>query len=82
MLLSSQKSEGQDICHKNQLYQIEKYKANKDSYEVKLVKARSGTLKADCISGSLAIVMKGKGFWTCGVKKKTIGLTCAGQIIP
>uniref|UniRef100_A0A8B9PIV1 non-specific serine/threonine protein kinase n=1 Tax=Apteryx owenii TaxID=8824 RepID=A0A8B9PIV1_APTOW len=33
------KSEGQDnICHKNQLYQIEKYKANKDSYEVKLIK--------------------------------------------
>uniref|UniRef100_A0A8C2Y7C9 non-specific serine/threonine protein kinase n=1 Tax=Coturnix japonica TaxID=93934 RepID=A0A8C2Y7C9_COTJA len=29
------KSEVQDnICHKNQLYQIDKYKANKDSYEV------------------------------------------------
>lgn len=40
MLLSPQKSEGQDsICHKNQLYQIEKYKANKDSYEVKLINA-------------------------------------------
>ncbi|NXX04618.1 HUNK kinase, partial [Larus smithsonianus] len=34
-LASLRKSEGQDnICHKNQLYQIEKYKANKDSYEV------------------------------------------------
>ncbi|NWW94936.1 HUNK kinase, partial [Rhynochetos jubatus] len=33
-LASLRKSEGQDnICHKNQLYQIEKYKANKDSYE-------------------------------------------------
>ncbi|NWS71438.1 HUNK kinase, partial [Crotophaga sulcirostris] len=32
-LASLRKSEGQDnICHKNQLYQIEKYKANKDSY--------------------------------------------------
>lgn len=40
MLFSPQKAEGQDgICHKNQLYQIEKYKANKDSYEVKLTKA-------------------------------------------
>ncbi|KFP39443.1 Hormonally up-regulated neu tumor-associated kinase, partial [Chlamydotis macqueenii] len=39
-LASLRKSEGQDnICHKNQLYQIEKYKANKDSYEVKLIKA-------------------------------------------
>ncbi|NXV73809.1 HUNK kinase, partial [Atlantisia rogersi] len=39
-LASLRKSEGQDgICHKNQLYQIEKYKANKDSYEVKLTKA-------------------------------------------
>ncbi|NXI52218.1 HUNK kinase, partial [Chloroceryle aenea] len=36
-LASLRKSEGQDnICHKNQLYQIEKYKANKDFYEVKL----------------------------------------------
>ncbi|KGL84121.1 Hormonally up-regulated neu tumor-associated kinase, partial [Tinamus guttatus] len=35
-LASLRKSEGQDnICHKNQLYQIEKYKANKDSYENK-----------------------------------------------
>ncbi|NWV86199.1 HUNK kinase, partial [Dasyornis broadbenti] len=34
-LASLRKAEGQDsICHKNQLYQIEKYKANKDSYEV------------------------------------------------
>ncbi|NWI79229.1 HUNK kinase, partial [Dryoscopus gambensis] len=33
-LASLRKAEGQDsICHKNQLYQIEKYKANKDSYE-------------------------------------------------
>ncbi|NXM62491.1 HUNK kinase, partial [Illadopsis cleaveri] len=35
-LASLRKAEGQDsICHKNQLYQIEKYKANKDSYEVR-----------------------------------------------
>ncbi|NWW75424.1 HUNK kinase, partial [Climacteris rufus] len=34
-LASLRKAEGQDsICQKNQLYQIEKYKANKDSYEV------------------------------------------------
>ncbi|NWT59148.1 HUNK kinase, partial [Erythrocercus mccallii] len=34
-LASLRKAEGQDsICHRNQLYQIEKYKANKDSYEV------------------------------------------------
>ncbi|NXU16663.1 HUNK kinase, partial [Pardalotus punctatus] len=34
-LASLRKAEGQDsICHKNQLYQIEKYKANKDAYEV------------------------------------------------
>ncbi|NXU02832.1 HUNK kinase, partial [Buphagus erythrorhynchus] len=34
-LASLRKAEGQDsICHKNQLYQIEKYKANKDSYEI------------------------------------------------
>ncbi|NXH54850.1 HUNK kinase, partial [Rhabdornis inornatus] len=34
-LASLRKAEGQDsICHKSQLYQIEKYKANKDSYEV------------------------------------------------
>ncbi|NWQ62150.1 HUNK kinase, partial [Neopipo cinnamomea] len=33
-LASLRKAEGQDsVCHKNQLYQIEKYKANKDSYE-------------------------------------------------
>ncbi|NXX93859.1 HUNK kinase, partial [Centropus bengalensis] len=33
-LASLRKSEGpENICHKNQLYQIEKYKANKDSYE-------------------------------------------------
>ncbi|XP_069642205.1 hormonally up-regulated neu tumor-associated kinase [Haliaeetus albicilla] len=38
-LASLRKSEGQDnICHKNQLYQIEKYKANKDSYEDKKLK--------------------------------------------
>ncbi|NXY24787.1 HUNK kinase, partial [Atrichornis clamosus] len=37
-LASLRKAESQDnICHKNQLYQIEKYKANKDSYEVKLI---------------------------------------------
>ncbi|XP_015736746.1 hormonally up-regulated neu tumor-associated kinase isoform X1 [Coturnix japonica] len=35
-LASLRKSEVQDnICHKNQLYQIDKYKANKDSYEDK-----------------------------------------------
>ncbi|NXW72427.1 HUNK kinase, partial [Hirundo rustica] len=34
-LASLRKAEGQDgICHKNQLYQTDKYKANKDSYEV------------------------------------------------
>ncbi|NXP37278.1 HUNK kinase, partial [Leiothrix lutea] len=34
-LASLRKAESQDsICHKNQLYQIEKYKPNKDSYEV------------------------------------------------
>ncbi|NXP23384.1 HUNK kinase, partial [Scytalopus superciliaris] len=39
-LASLRKAEGQDsVCHKNQLYQLEKYKANKDSYEVKLIKA-------------------------------------------
>ncbi|KAM6287943.1 hormonally up-regulated neu tumor-associated kinase isoform 2-T2 [Spheniscus humboldti] len=39
-LASIRKSEGQDnICHKNQLYQIEKYKANKDSYEIQNTKA-------------------------------------------
>ncbi|NXO25256.1 HUNK kinase, partial [Cisticola juncidis] len=44
-LASLRKAEGQDsICHKNQLYQIEKYKANKDSYEVKLTKVW-GSLK-------------------------------------
>ncbi|NWS16754.1 HUNK kinase, partial [Pachyramphus minor] len=33
-LASLRKAEGQDsVCHKNQLYQIEKYKANKDSCE-------------------------------------------------
>ncbi|KAM9627567.1 hormonally up-regulated neu tumor-associated kinase isoform X1 [Harpia harpyja] len=38
-LASLRKSEGQDnICHKNQLYQIEKYKANKDSCEDKKLK--------------------------------------------
>ncbi|XP_030325213.1 hormonally up-regulated neu tumor-associated kinase isoform X2 [Calypte anna] len=38
-LASLRKSEGQDsICHKNQLYQIEKYKANKDSHEDKKLK--------------------------------------------
>ncbi|XP_039410909.1 hormonally up-regulated neu tumor-associated kinase isoform X1 [Corvus cornix cornix] len=38
-LASLRKAEGQDsICHKNQLYQIEKYKANKDSYEDKKLK--------------------------------------------
>ncbi|NWY46745.1 HUNK kinase, partial [Sylvia atricapilla] len=45
-LASLRKAEGQDsICHKNQLYQIEKYKANKDSYEVKLTKAFWSSLK-------------------------------------
>uniref|UniRef100_A0A8D2QH13 non-specific serine/threonine protein kinase n=1 Tax=Zonotrichia albicollis TaxID=44394 RepID=A0A8D2QH13_ZONAL len=40
------KAEGQDsVCHKNQLYQIEKYKANKDSYEVKLSKAWCSALR-------------------------------------
>ncbi|XP_075289093.1 hormonally up-regulated neu tumor-associated kinase isoform X2 [Opisthocomus hoazin] len=39
-LASLRKSEGQDnICHKNQLYQMEKYKANKDSYEIQNTKA-------------------------------------------
>ncbi|XP_052650823.1 hormonally up-regulated neu tumor-associated kinase isoform X2 [Harpia harpyja] len=39
-LASLRKSEGQDnICHKNQLYQIEKYKANKDSCEIQNTKA-------------------------------------------
>ncbi|XP_057266146.1 hormonally up-regulated neu tumor-associated kinase isoform X2 [Pezoporus wallicus] len=39
-LASLRKSEGQDsICHRNQLYQIEKYKANKDSYEIQNTKA-------------------------------------------
>ncbi|XP_071429304.1 hormonally up-regulated neu tumor-associated kinase [Pithys albifrons albifrons] len=39
-LASLRKAEGQDsVCHKNQLYQIEKYKANKDSYEVQNTKA-------------------------------------------
>ncbi|XP_051463925.1 hormonally up-regulated neu tumor-associated kinase isoform X1 [Apus apus] len=38
-LASLRKSEGQDnICHKTQLYQIEKYKTNKDSYEDKKLK--------------------------------------------
>ncbi|NWS96445.1 HUNK kinase, partial [Mionectes macconnelli] len=38
-LASLRKAEGQDsICHKNQLYQIEKYKANKDSCEDKKLK--------------------------------------------
>ncbi|XP_050189422.1 hormonally up-regulated neu tumor-associated kinase isoform X1 [Myiozetetes cayanensis] len=38
-LASLRKAEGQDsVCHKNQLYQIEKYKANKDSYEGKKLK--------------------------------------------
>ncbi|XP_009702134.1 PREDICTED: hormonally up-regulated neu tumor-associated kinase, partial [Cariama cristata] len=39
-LASLRKSEGPDnICHKNQLYQIEKYKANKDSFEIHSTKA-------------------------------------------
>ncbi|XP_037233525.1 hormonally up-regulated neu tumor-associated kinase isoform X2 [Falco biarmicus] len=39
-LASLRKSEGQDnICHKNQLYQIEKYKMNKESYEIQNTKA-------------------------------------------
>ncbi|XP_064267237.1 hormonally up-regulated neu tumor-associated kinase isoform X1 [Passer domesticus] len=38
-LASLRKAEGQDsVCHKNQLYQIEKYKASKDSYEDKKLK--------------------------------------------
>ncbi|NXT10859.1 HUNK kinase, partial [Prunella fulvescens] len=45
-LASLRKAEGQDsVCHKNQLYQIEKYKASKDSYEVKLSKASCRSLK-------------------------------------
>ncbi|KFQ58659.1 Hormonally up-regulated neu tumor-associated kinase, partial [Pelecanus crispus] len=44
-LASLRKSEGQDnICHKNQLYQIEKYKANKDSYELPLSKQNCSCL--------------------------------------
>ncbi|NWS45112.1 HUNK kinase, partial [Probosciger aterrimus] len=44
-LASLRKSEGQDnICHKNQLYQIEKYKANKDSYELSLSKPNCSCL--------------------------------------
>ncbi|XP_064267238.1 hormonally up-regulated neu tumor-associated kinase isoform X2 [Passer domesticus] len=39
-LASLRKAEGQDsVCHKNQLYQIEKYKASKDSYEIQNTKA-------------------------------------------
>ncbi|XP_025751387.2 hormonally up-regulated neu tumor-associated kinase [Manacus vitellinus] len=39
-LASLRKAEGQDsVFHKNQLYQIEKYKANKDSYEIQNTKA-------------------------------------------
>ncbi|RLW03265.1 hypothetical protein DV515_00006658 [Chloebia gouldiae] len=39
-LASLRKAEGQDsVCHKNQLYHIEKYKANKDSYEIQNTKA-------------------------------------------
>ncbi|XP_019380537.1 PREDICTED: hormonally up-regulated neu tumor-associated kinase [Gavialis gangeticus] len=38
-LTSLRKSDGQDkVCQKNQLYQIEKYKGNKDSYEDKKLK--------------------------------------------
>ncbi|NXD64740.1 HUNK kinase, partial [Eolophus roseicapillus] len=44
-LASLRKSEGQDnICHKNQLYQIEKYKGNKDSYELPLSKPNCSCL--------------------------------------
>ncbi|XP_010129069.1 PREDICTED: hormonally up-regulated neu tumor-associated kinase [Chlamydotis macqueenii] len=59
-LASLRKSEGQDnICHKNQLYQIEKYKANKDSYEIQNTKAllkdrkvtKAGGLEKDSSGG-------------------------------
>ncbi|XP_010142052.1 PREDICTED: hormonally up-regulated neu tumor-associated kinase [Buceros rhinoceros silvestris] len=59
-LASLRKTEGQDnICHKNQLYQIEKYKANKDSYEIQNTKAllkdrkvtRAGGPEKDSSSG-------------------------------
>ncbi|XP_035171501.1 hormonally up-regulated neu tumor-associated kinase isoform X2 [Oxyura jamaicensis] len=59
-LASLRKSEGQDnICHKNQLYQIEKYKANKDSYEIQNTKAllrdrkvtKAGGAEKDSTSG-------------------------------
>ncbi|NXR18413.1 HUNK kinase, partial [Cinclus mexicanus] len=44
-LASLRKAEGQDsVCHKNQLYQIEKYKANKDSYELPLSKPNCSCL--------------------------------------
>ncbi|NXI81488.1 HUNK kinase, partial [Rhipidura dahli] len=50
-LASLRKAEGQDsICHKNQLYQIEKYKANKDSYEylIHLVGLKLPLSKPNC----------------------------------
>ncbi|KAM9020940.1 hormonally up-regulated neu tumor-associated kinase isoform 2-T2 [Ara ararauna] len=59
-LASLRKSEGQDsICHRNQLYQIEKYKANKDSYEIQNTKAllkdrkvtKAGGLEKDSSGG-------------------------------
>ncbi|XP_030325212.1 hormonally up-regulated neu tumor-associated kinase isoform X1 [Calypte anna] len=59
-LASLRKSEGQDsICHKNQLYQIEKYKANKDSHEIQNTKAllkdrkvtKAGGLEKDSSGG-------------------------------
>ncbi|NWH40079.1 HUNK kinase, partial [Chloropsis hardwickii] len=44
-LASLRKAEGQDsVCHKNQLYQIEKYKASKDSYELPLSKPNCSCL--------------------------------------
>ncbi|XP_065504930.1 hormonally up-regulated neu tumor-associated kinase isoform X1 [Caloenas nicobarica] len=51
-LASLRKSESQDnICHKNQLYQIEKYKANKDSYEIQNTKALSKDWKVTKAGG-------------------------------
>ncbi|XP_051463926.1 hormonally up-regulated neu tumor-associated kinase isoform X2 [Apus apus] len=52
-LASLRKSEGQDnICHKTQLYQIEKYKTNKDSYEIQNTKALLKDRKVTKAGGS------------------------------
>eukprot|EP00076_Gallus_gallus_P030603 XP_015155202.1 hormonally up-regulated neu tumor-associated kinase isoform X2 [Gallus gallus] len=52
-LASLRKSEVQDnICHKNQLYQIDKYKANKDSYEIQNTKALLRDRKATKAGGA------------------------------